>query len=197
MQEVLGVQGTQPLEGYIQYVVEGYPVRLIGLDTHIPNENAGQLDERQLQWLDEKLAQAPEQPTLIFMHHPPILSGLTVMDNIGLHGRERFEAVVAKHPQIERIVAGHLHMALTTRFGGTILAACSSTKSAWLPDMSHPHQLILQPQAPSCMLHFWRPNMGLLTHTSGMDTNPDLIMLHNGKNGCLTNPIKTEVILSI
>src|SRR4051794_11070850 len=34
--EAFGTQAASPLDGFVQYVVDGWPVRLIALDTNIP-----------------------------------------------------------------------------------------------------------------------------------------------------------------
>src|SRR6267378_2762428 len=69
-----------PPDGFIQYVIEDYPLRLVALDTHIPGENGGVLCAARLAWLDEALAMAPDRPTLLMMHHPPFLTGVEHMD---------------------------------------------------------------------------------------------------------------------
>ena len=42
------------------------------------------LDGEQLAWLEGVLAASPDQPTLIAMHHPPLLTGVPAWDAIGL-----------------------------------------------------------------------------------------------------------------
>ena len=56
----------------VQWAVDLGPLRLIGLDTNIPGRAGGALDGERLRWLDTELARAPDQPTLLAMHHPPI-----------------------------------------------------------------------------------------------------------------------------
>jgi len=69
-------------------------LRLIGLDTTIPGRIEGTLCEDRLAWLDARLSEAPQQPALVFMHHPPFETGLTRMDgwrcgNPAIAGRNR------------------------------------------------------------------------------------------------------------
>ena len=45
--------------GVLQYVLEDYPVRLIGLDTTIPVHAGGTMCTLRLQWLDRTLAAGP------------------------------------------------------------------------------------------------------------------------------------------
>ena len=77
-----------PREGFIQYVVEGGPLRLIAVDTLIPGAPGGRVDGPRLAWLDARLAEAPAKPTMIFMHHPPFKTAIDYMDGIGLEGAD-------------------------------------------------------------------------------------------------------------
>lgn len=45
--------------GPLDWVVEKYPVRLIGMDTTIPGEHGGRLDYCQLDWLHAQLSRRP------------------------------------------------------------------------------------------------------------------------------------------
>lgn len=179
MLEAFGTQGREPLEGFMQYVVDG-PVRLIALDTHIPGQHGGELCERRLAWLEARLAEAPQQPTLLFMHHPPFKIGLTVFDQIGLANTEALGTLVAAHPQIQRILAGHLHMTLFQQFAGRETITCAATHGSWLPDYSQPNRLAIGLEPPVCMLHIWQPSIGMLSIPSLIGHAEPLVTLHDG-----------------
>jgi Icc protein len=98
-----------PREGFMHYVVEPYPVRLVVLDTVVPGEGGGLMCEARLQWLDARLREAPARPTMVVMHHPPFKTGIAFMDSLGLANADALAAVIERHPQVERIVCGHLH----------------------------------------------------------------------------------------
>ncbi|WP_216321159.1 phosphodiesterase [Deinococcus aestuarii] len=180
MLEEFGEQGTSSLPGFVQYVVEDGPLRLIALDTHVPGESGGMLDSPRLRWLSDRLEEAPRRPTLIFMHHPPVVAGLNVMDSIGLGGSEAFREVVARHGQVERIVAGHTHITMTGRFAGTLVMTCPGTDNALLPDLTQPEKLVVQLQPPLCLLHAWDDQTGFLTYTSIIAPSPR-VTLHDGE----------------
>lgn len=181
MLAALGRPGTQGLDGFMQYVVEAGPLRLLGLDTHLPAHGGGELCAARLAWLDARLREAPDRPCVIFMHHPPGRSGLKVMDDIGLRNPDAFEAVVARHPQVERVLAGHLHMAVTRRCGGTLLMTAPGTQHTWLPDLGHPERLSVQLQSPACLLHSWSLDAGLVSFTSVIgDQTDSRLDLHDG-----------------
>lgn len=168
------------LSGFLQYVVEDRPLRLIGLDTHWPGQGAGQLCAARLTWLDEVLAQAPERPTLLFMHHPPIQSGLQVMDQIGLRGRAELCEVVQRHPQVVRVLAGHVHMPLTAGFAHTTVMTCPGTDATFQPDWAQPHKLVIQYQPPLALLHHWQEGAGLVSFTAAPECAP-WVTLHDGQ----------------
>jgi 3',5'-cyclic AMP phosphodiesterase CpdA len=179
MLALFGDQGAQPLAGFVQYVVEGWPVRLIALDTHIPGRSEGELCAVRLGWLEERLAEAPDQPTVIAMHHPPLHTGLAVLDSIGLTNSADFAALIARHPQVERIVAGHLHMAIQRRFAGTLAMTCPSTQHTLLPDFARPERLTALMEPPACLIHVWDASTGLITYTSLIGDHPT-VELHDG-----------------
>jgi hypothetical protein len=67
--------GYLPADGFLQFVVEDWPLRIVALDTLVPGEVGGALCEERLAWLDRALAAAPERPTVLLMHHPPLRPG--------------------------------------------------------------------------------------------------------------------------
>ncbi|WP_291425278.1 phosphodiesterase [Deinococcus sp.] len=162
----VGPQGTQALDGFMQYVVECDPLRLIALDTHVPGESGGLLCEKRLGWLQDRLSEAPQTPTLIFMHHPPLVTGIQPVDRTELEGAGAFADIIRQHPQVRRVVAGHIHMSTVQHLAGTVLMTCSGTDAAWLPDLGQPAKVLAQQQPASCLLHYWTPADDLLTYTS-------------------------------
>ncbi|NQU56056.1 MAG: metallophosphoesterase, partial [Rhodospirillales bacterium] len=64
---------------FLHYSLEDYPLRLIGLDTKRDGHDGGEMCAERLGWLEDTLSAAPERPTMIFMHHPPFISGIGFM----------------------------------------------------------------------------------------------------------------------
>ena len=103
----------------IVYAVDDYPVRLIGFDTQsgVGHEGVqadirkGDVDAERLDWLDRTLAERPNAPTVLFMHHPPI--DITTSQYPWQYVRREAEteiaAVLSRHKQILRIFCGHSH----------------------------------------------------------------------------------------
>jgi 3',5'-cyclic AMP phosphodiesterase CpdA len=122
-----GVPGTEGEP--VQYAVDLGPLRLVVVDTTLPGEDAGALDAERLGWLDAELAGAPDAPTVIAMHHPPLVTGVPVWDEVGLAAADRraLGEVVGRHPQVRRIVGGHAHRTITADLAGRPVMAVPST----------------------------------------------------------------------
>ncbi len=85
------------------------PWRLIGLDSQLSGQVAGELGASQLFDLRERLACRPDEPTLLFLHHPPIPVQSEWLDNIGLRDRAALADLLQAAPQLRLIVCGHVH----------------------------------------------------------------------------------------
>jgi ABC-type nitrate/sulfonate/bicarbonate transport system ATPase subunit len=151
-------------------------LRLVGLDTVIAGEHGDGLNPGRLSWLNAVLSRKPAAPTAIFMHHPPFASGIGHMDKEVFAGREELAAIIAKHPQVERLMCGHIHRAITRRFAGTIATVCPGTGMQLVLDLREqsPSVFILEP--PALMLHLFTELWGektLLTHVGIIPDPPD------------------------
>jgi len=154
-------------ESFLHYVIDEWPVRLIGLDTLIPGKISGELCVERLNWLSDRLDEDIDKPTLVFMHHPPFKSGISAMDRHGLNsGGPEMGAIVQKYSNIERIVCGHLHRPITTGWHGTVLSVAPSTAHQMGLNMIEggKQQIVMEP--PACQLHIWGEETGLISHTS-------------------------------
>src|SRR5262249_55402478 len=157
----------RPGAGFVQYAVDEYPMRLVGLDTTVPGQPHGELCEERLAWLVATLRAMPHRPTMIFMHHPPFRTGIRWMDAAGLHGGRRMEAIVASHPQVERVVCGHVHRPIQVAWGGTIAAAAPSTSHAQVAlrlSESNGFDFAYAIEPRAVQLYLQDPGYGILSH---------------------------------
>jgi 3',5'-cyclic-AMP phosphodiesterase len=113
------------------------PLRVVGCDSTRPGREDGALGEEQLEWLNETLGEQQETPTLLALHHPPVLTGVRAMDAIGLARKDRtaLEELLDGHPQVQTVTCGHVHTTMTTAFAGRPLLICPSTNSALRLDL--------------------------------------------------------------
>ena len=138
----------------INYSVDLGPVRLVILDSTKPGYDAGELDEARVAWLDRELATAAEQPTILAMHHPPLVTGAPGWDRIGVARRDRdaLGAVLERHPQVRLVVGGHLHRTIVSELGGCPVLAAPAIFESAVPDFES-DELKLTGSVPSYMLH--------------------------------------------
>src|SRR6185503_5535669 len=90
--------------GKLDYVIDEFPLRIVALDSTIPRKPGGHLEPSQLEWLDGTLSKKPSKPALVALHHPPFWTGIGHMDKMALDNPQALEAVIAKHPQVERVI---------------------------------------------------------------------------------------------
>ena len=122
----------------VQYSVELGPSRLVVLDSTCPGVDRGELDEARLDWLEAELATAPAVPTLIAMHHPPLITGSLAWDAICLSASHRrmLGVAVGRHRQVRRIVAGHVHRMIAGELAGCSVLTVPSTFMQAMPSFS-------------------------------------------------------------
>lgn len=150
---------------FLHYAIDDHPVRLIGLDTLVPGKGHGELCQTRLDWLDARLEERRGHPVVIFMHHPPFPTGLAAMDSINCRNGAALEALVMKHPNVERVLAGHHHRPIQIRWAGTIGSVAPSPAHQVhlnLDPASENSRLIMEP--PGFHLHVWQAGAGLMTH---------------------------------
>ncbi len=154
-----------PSDGeFLHYVIEDYPVRLIALDSTIPGEPGGNMCAERLAWLEARLAEERDRPTVLFMHHPPFLTGLKNMDGMNCKGGDALGAVIERHPQVIRLLCGHVHRAIQLHWHGITASIAPSPSHAVTYDLRDEpaHAFIMEP--PAYQVHYWRPDTGLISH---------------------------------
>ena len=151
-------------EGFILYSIEEHPLRIIGFDTVVAGKSGGLACEERLAWLDATLAAQPDKATVILMHHPPFRTFIGHMDRQGLEGSEALAKVIRRHPQVERLMCGHLHRPIETRFAGTIASTVPGPAHQVALDLADEalSRFVMEP--PAYALHAYAPRTGLISH---------------------------------
>ena len=145
-----GVNGER-----IMYAIDADPVRIIALDTTEPGRPGGSLDAASLDWLDAMLRAAPAQPTLLFMHHPPFRTGVNLADMFGFKGLREFRAIVARHPQVRRIIAGHVHCERSSTIGQALVTTSISSTPQLVPELFERRLVGMRPEPAGFAIHAW------------------------------------------
>jgi Icc protein len=170
MRDAFADHAYLPKSGFIQYAIEGLPVRLIALDTLMPGKTYGVMCRERLDWLETRLGES-DRPTILFMHHPPFECGIDPFDHSRLNeGGERLAGIVKRHPHVERVMCGHVHRPIQVRWAGTMASIAPSTAHQATLDLHEnaPYSLMMEP--PGVALHLWKPGAGLITHLSYIGT---------------------------
>lgn len=159
---------------FVQYVIDDHPLRIIAIDTLVPGEGRGELCAERLGWLDERLAEQPSRPTVILMHHPPFETFIGHMDRQGLTGFAELADVIRNHPQVERLLCGHLHRPIEARFAGTIASTAPSPAHQVVLDLAPDARSQFAMEPPAYRIHAFTPETGVVSHTAfvGSFTGP-------------------------
>lgn len=112
-----------------RYAVRFGGLRMIVCDSTIPGHEEGSFDDERRQWLQLELAADPDTPTIVTLHHPPLLTGMPAFDAIGLPDADRLALgrLLAESPQVVRVACGHIHRAIFDTVGGRGVVVCPST----------------------------------------------------------------------
>jgi Icc protein len=149
------VPGGDGAGGDYRYTARCGPLRLVAVDTTDPGRVEGRLGAERLAWLDARLADERQTPTVVAMHHPPLLLGIPAWDAIGLPDADRVAVgeILAGHPQVRRVVAGHVHRAALGGVGGCPVFTCPSTWIQGRLDFARPDELSVVAEPPGFAVH--------------------------------------------
>lgn len=157
-------RGYLPATGPLHFAAGDHgPVRILGLDITIPGEHGGEASEEACGWLEARLREEPARPTLVLMHQPPFQTGIACIDAYNCRGETRLEAILTSHPQVERVLCGHVHRFVMTRFANTVLVTAPSTTTAIALRLAPDAEPASFVEPPAFLLHQWRGD-ALVTH---------------------------------
>ena len=83
-------------------------LRIIALDSTIPGEDGGNLDDETIAYLRSELAAPAPDGTIVAMHHPPILSPIEPMARMALRDPGRLRDAIAGS-DVRLVLCGHTH----------------------------------------------------------------------------------------
>jgi len=160
LREVFADKAWMPQGPFLHFVIELPPVRIICLDTTIPGKVEGTLCPDRLAWLEARLAEAPNAPTMIAMHHPAFRIGRAVSDARPFGSAAAFAALVARFPNASLITAGHVHCTLQAHIGNAVALAVPSTAYQFAVDRRPRAPLSLIDEPAGFYLHDWDADAG-------------------------------------
>ena len=145
--------------------VEGLDVLLA--NSSVPGASHGELDDDTLRWLDATLAQSATRPALLFLHHPPFVTGIGHMDVQNLRNAGDLANVLHLHERVRLVAAGHVHRATVTGFAGVPATICPAPNHAVALDLEGRLPPSFRIEPPALHLHVWFPGDGfgsVVTH---------------------------------
>lgn len=162
-------------DGFVQYEATCGPLRILFLDTTEPGRHGGSFCETRANWLAARLAEQPERPTLIALHHPPVETGIDWMNT---HPQEpwvaRLKAAMGEARNIVGMICGHIHRSVSIGWGGRTVSICRSTAPQVAldlrpidPDEPDGRAMIVA-DTPGYALHYWN-GRELVTHFEDTD----------------------------
>ena len=171
---------TPFVDGFAQYEVELDGLRLLVLDTLEEGRHGGAFCAIRARWLNARLSEKTDMPTIIVMHHPPVEVGIEWMNTDPAEAWvEAFRTCISGRGNIHAIICGHVHRAITCQWEGTTIAICPSTAPQVALDLApinaerpdNRPMIIADP--PAFALHLWNGSQ-LVTH---FDTADEHVML--------------------
>lgn len=110
-----------------KHILVGDAWQVVLLDSQVPGVPHGELSDYQLEWLERTLSAHASRHTLIFLHHHPMPSGCTWLDQHSLRNSHMLEAVLQPFPLAKTLVCGHIHQDLDLNWNGRRLLSTPST----------------------------------------------------------------------
>ncbi|RQT21596.1 phosphodiesterase [Burkholderia contaminans] len=151
---------------FVQYALDVGTVRVLALDSQVPGASYGDLCDARLAWLAAQLDAARDRPVIVALHHPPFASGIGHMDKLRLAppASAKLDALLRGHPNVERVLCGHVHRTMFTRFGGTLAAAVPSPAHQVAFDLRADGPSAFRLEPPAFAVHHYVPDAGMTSH---------------------------------
>ncbi len=119
---LLGAESAEPLDRVL--TIGG--LRVVALDSTVPGYHHGELDDAQLAWLADVLAEPAPQGTVLALHHPPLPTRVKIMGLVELRRADRLAEVI-KDTDVRAILAGHLHYSTFGTFAGIPVSVAAAS----------------------------------------------------------------------
>jgi 3',5'-cyclic-AMP phosphodiesterase len=128
---------------------------IVLIDSTVLEEPHGELDATTLSWLEATLAGSTTRPALVFLHHPPFITGIGHMDRQNLRNAHELVPVLLRHGRARLIAAGHVHRATLATFAGVPATICPAPNHAVALDLEAKYPPSFQIEPPGFHLHAW------------------------------------------
>lgn len=117
----------QCMPDFVQYALPTEPVKILCLDTQREGSDHGEFCEQRMRWLKSELDSSDDQPTYLFMHHPPIPLNLPNQDDSGIGNGDELMALLTHYPNVRHLFIGHVHRPINGLVNGIAFSTLRST----------------------------------------------------------------------
>ncbi len=107
--------------------------QVLMLNSQVPGQVQGHLDETELNWLEQCLDNAGDRHSIIFLHHNPVAVDCKWLAPLGLDNAEKLFELIAAYPQVKALVWGHVHQEFSEERAGVRLLSTPSTSIQFKP----------------------------------------------------------------
>ncbi len=101
--------------------------QIILLNSQLPGQVRGHLDEKELRWLEQCLSSTVVPHTVVFLHHNPVPIGCKWLDPLGLDNADKLFELIAANSHVKALVWGHVHQEFAEVRAGVQLLSTPST----------------------------------------------------------------------
>jgi Icc protein len=163
-----------PDSDFIDYAVEGYPVRLIAVDTLNTGSSRGGFCPARAKRLVELIDAEPSKPIAVFAHHPPFEVSVGP-DPLNFETPEmmaRLRQALQHSGRVVAVFSGHVHRG-TAGHVGSIPATVMPSIATTLRKGEYPAHMR---RRPVYHIHRFDPVWGFTTETRIVGTGPSAAM---------------------
>jgi len=149
-------------DGFVQYAEDTEVARLIFLDSLDEGKITGALGGDRLAWFEAQVKEARGKPVLVFIHHPPLKSGIKMLDPLGLAEPASFLAPLKRHDAQVHVFYGHVHRSIhgtvegvpfTAQRGISIQFSLELDEESWTGDLAPPTFGVILVDANQIVVH--------------------------------------------
>jgi len=124
-------------DGFVQYALDLPGLRVVVCDTLEHGRDRSGFCARRARWLAETLDADRETPTVVFMHHPPILSGVRWMDpQPDDPWILQTAAAIGGRDNLAAVLCGHVHRAFQGKLAGQLVSTTPAASIQVTLDMT-------------------------------------------------------------
>ena len=152
-----------PNSEFVDYSIDGFPVKLIVLDTLHTDSNKGDFCKKRLQHLIKMTDSEPPKPIAVFMHHPPckITVGPDLFHFENPNAMAELRKTLLRSGRVISVFCGHVHRSTAGHLEDIQVTVMSAVATS-LRRGEYPDQMRAR---PTYNIHRFDEDWGFVTET--------------------------------